>query len=321
LGVTMSTIPFTVFTPTYNRSDLLGRAYESLCLQSFRDFEWLIVDDGSTDDTGGRVEAWQCSAPFPIRYFHQRNGGKHRAHNVAVKQAAGELFAVLDSDDTLVPQAIERLLFHWSSIPDSDRRSFSGVTCLCIDERGELVGQVFPSPVFDCRHYELETVFAVTGEKWGCHRTAVLRQFEFPEVPGETYCPEGVVWNRVASQYIVRHVNEPLRVYHTESNGVNANWTHVMSHSPSGARQYYQECLQLSAPWWWKLRRAVNYVRYSLHAGVSPWNAVLESPAPAWTILAAPAALGCYTRDVTRRPERAIPGALSRSVAGDRSAS
>ena len=78
LGVTMSTLPFTIFTPTFNRSELLGRTYESLCTQTYRPFEWLIVDDGSTDDTAGRVQAWQCSAIFPIRYFHQRNGGKHR---------------------------------------------------------------------------------------------------------------------------------------------------------------------------------------------------------------------------------------------------
>ena len=319
--MTMSTIPFTVFTPTFNRCELLGRTYESLCRQTFRDFEWLVVDDGSTDDTRGRVEAWQRSAHFAIRYFYQPNGGKHRAHNLAAKQAAGELFAVLDSDDTLTPRAIERLLFHWSSISESDRSHFSGVTCLCIDQHAELVGRTFPSAVLDCRHYELETVFNVTGEKWGCHRTAVLRQFEFPEVPGETYCPEGIVWNRIAARYMVRHVNETLRVYHTESDGVIANWTQVMSHSPCGARRYYQECLQLNAPWQWKLRRAVNYLRYSLHAGVAPWNAVSESPAPAWTVLAAPAAVVCYTRDVMSRWEAAIPAALNRPVTGERSAS
>jgi glycosyltransferase involved in cell wall biosynthesis len=318
----MSTLPFTVFTPTFNRSEPLGRTFESLCGQTFRDFEWLIVDDGSTDDTAARVQTWQRSAPFSIRYFHQRNGGKHRAHNLAIAHAEGELLAVLDSDDTLAPHAVERLIFHWCSIPETDRDRFSGVTCLCIDERGELVGHTFPSPVLDCRHYELETVYGVTGEKWGCHRTAVLRQFEFPEIPGETHCPEGLIWNRIANRYLVRHVNEALRVYHTDSSGLISNLVRVLSQSPEGARRFYQECLRLDAPLPWKLRCATNYVRYSLHAGMAPRNVFTESPEPVWTVLAAPAALGFYACDRVRRRNATIPAAaLSRPVADDRSAS
>jgi hypothetical protein len=140
----------------------------------------------------------------------------------------------------------------------------------------------------------------VTGEKWGCHRTTVLRQFEFPEVPGETYCPEGVVWNRIAARYLVRHVNEPLRVYHTGSNGVNANWTKVMSHSPRGARRYYQECLQLHAPWGWKLRRAANYVRYSLHSCVPASKILSDSRGSLLPLLAAPAGSVLYFMDRMR---------------------
>lgn len=299
----MSTLPFTVFTPTFNRGELLARTYESLCMQTYRRMEWLIVDDGSSDDTAERVYAWQRTSPFPIRYFHQQNGGKHRAHNLAMAHAAGELLAVLDSDDTVVPRAIERLICHWHSIPEAVRDHFSGVNCLCMDEWGETVGRFFPAPILDCRHYELETVFRVTGEKWGCHRTAVLRQFEFPEIPGETHCPEGLVWNRIAKHYLVRNVNEPLRVYHRSTDGLVANLTRVLSRSPKGTRRYYQECLSLDAPLRWRLRCAANYLRYSLHAGVAVWNALAESPAPAWTALAAPAALSCYGRDLVTRGE------------------
>jgi glycosyltransferase involved in cell wall biosynthesis len=319
--VIMSTLPFTVFTPTFNRCELLARTYESLNRQTHREFEWLIVDDGSTDDTSQQVQTWQRCARFPIRYLHQRNGGKHRAHNRAIAHAAGKLFAVLDSDDTLTPQAIERLIFHWYSIPLTDRARFSGVTCLCLDERGELVGRPLPAPVLDCRHYELETVFRVKGEKWGCHRTAVLRQFEFPEIPGENHCPEGLVWNRIAHRYLVRHVNEPLRVYHRDSNGLIANLAQVLSRSPEGARRYYQECLSLDGPLPWKLKCAANYLRYSLHAGVAPGRAVSESAAPVWTMLAAPVALGCYTRDVLGRRCAIAPAVrLSRLAAHHRSA-
>lgn len=309
MGITMSNPLFTVFTPTFNRSQVLRRTFDSLCAQTYRNFEWVIVDDGSTDDTAARVEEWRRSAPFVIRYFYQSNAGKHRAHNLAVRQASGELLAVLDSDDSLAPRAIERLVFHWLAIPEKDRGCFSGVTCLCMDERGKLVGQPFPSPILDCRHYELETVFGVAGEKWGCHRTSVLRQFEFPSFPGEIYCPEGLVWNRIARQYLVRHVNECLRIYLTKSDGVTANWPRLMTNSSRGARLYYQECLQLTAPWPWRLKRAANYVRYSLHSCVPVATLVRDTASPMPVLFATPLGSALYFMDRMSIPTERLDGA------------
>jgi glycosyltransferase involved in cell wall biosynthesis len=292
-------VTFTVFTPTFNRSELLARVYDSLRAQTFRDFEWLIVDDGSTDDTAGRVRAWQQDEPFPIRYFRQENQGKHRAYNRAIERANGELFTVLDSDDTIVPTALERLLHHWRSIPPGDRRQFSGVTCLCADPQGNVVGRPFPRDVLDCRHYEAEARFRAIGEKWGFHRTAILREFPFPEIAGERLCPDALVWNRIATKYHVRHVNEALRVYHPLANGLAAAWTPGLIRSPRLARLFYQEYLGLDVPLWWKCRRAVNYVRYSLHAGVRP--AEIGSAAPALAAVAALPGWALYLSDRLRR--------------------
>ena len=317
----MASIPLTVFTSTFNRSELLSRTYESLCLQTFRDFEWLIIDDGSSDDTAERVRGWQATAPFSIRYIYQRNAGKHRTHNRAIALASGELSAVLDSDDTLVPQAIERLLFHWNSIPGPDRDRFSGITCLCMDERCELVGSTFPSQVVDCRHYELETIHGVTGEKWGCHRTSVLRQFEFPEIPGEKYCPEGIVWNRIARSYLMRHVNEPLRIYYRHSGSMTAWPAGTLMNNPRYARLYYRECLDLPAGSSWRYKRTINYVRYSLHAGVPLWDALSDAPGLLLTVAAAPVAFARYLCDVWQRKDSAVPkNPMGRPLTGDRSA-
>ncbi len=89
---------------------------ESLLPQTYRDFEWLIVDDGSSDDTKQLVESWQAESKFPIRYIHQQNQGKHTAFNRGVQQAQGELFLTVDSDDAFVPNSLERFLYHWNSI-------------------------------------------------------------------------------------------------------------------------------------------------------------------------------------------------------------
>src|SRR5579883_1323984 len=110
---------FTVLTPTYNRVGYLGRVYESLCAQTFRDFEWIIVDDGSTDGTQELVSSWKPF--FPIRYTWKPNGGKHTAVNVGVAMAAGEFTLILDSDDHCIPHTLERLDYHWKQISNPER--------------------------------------------------------------------------------------------------------------------------------------------------------------------------------------------------------
>ena len=103
---------FTVFTPTYNRAYTLHRVYESLKAQTYRDFEWLIVDDGSNDNTRELIQKWQNESLFSIRYIYQQNSGKHIAFNRAVREAKGELFLTLDSDDACVEEALERFKYH-----------------------------------------------------------------------------------------------------------------------------------------------------------------------------------------------------------------
>lgn len=300
----MPPVHFTVFTPTYNRRDLLPRAYESLRAQTFRDFEWLIGDDGSTDGTGALVREWQRPGSFPIRYFFSPNRGKHRVYNQALRLARSELFTVLDSDDTIVPRALERLRYHWNSIPEAGRLRYSGVTCLSMDERSAIVGRPFPADVIDCRHYEIEARLGAVGEKWGCHRTAILREFPFPEVPGERYCPDAIVWNRIGRRYLVRNVNDALRVYSMRSDGVMAGRPRVLIESPNLARLYYREYLELEVPLPWVLRRAVNYVRFSLHARVSPARILSDSPAPFLTAAAGFPGLLFYGFDIARRLHR-----------------
>ena len=135
---------FTVFTATYNRAHTLHRVYDSLKAQTFRDFEWLVVDDGSSDTTEDLVRQWRRQSDFAIRYIWQNNAGKHIAVNRGVQQARGELFLIVDSDNAFVSEALERLKFHWDSIPEGEKEEFSAVTCLCEDPDGNLVGSRFP---------------------------------------------------------------------------------------------------------------------------------------------------------------------------------
>ena len=117
----MNTPLVTVFTPTFNRAHTLHRVFESLTQQTFRDFEWLVIDDGSTDNTQQLIDSWTQAADFPIRYFFQPNGGKHIAHNTALTLAEGTFLVIADSDDRFIPDALQIFTDTWAAISDADK--------------------------------------------------------------------------------------------------------------------------------------------------------------------------------------------------------
>ena len=210
---------FTVFTATYNRAHTLHRVYESLQSQTYRDFEWLVIDDGSIDGTQALIDGWKQNADFPIRYYYQENKGKHIAFNRGVAEAGGRLFLYFDSDDACVPEALERFLFHWNTIPDTRKAEFAGVCCRCLDEEGHWVGGRYPADVYDANYLEIEYRDKVRGEAWLLHRTEVLAQFPFPEDVTQCCIPETVVWHQIARHYKMRFVNEALRIYFQGAGG------------------------------------------------------------------------------------------------------
>lgn len=262
---------FTVFTPTYNRAATLPRVYESLQLQTFRDFEWLIVDDGSTDNTREIVEKWQAEANFPIRYIYQTNQGKPTATNRGVSDAAGELFLTLDSDDSCLPEALARLRYHWESIPADQRGNFSAVTALCKDQNGRLSGKKFPQDVMDSDSAEMYLKGNITGEKWGFQRTDVLREFPFPTIPGKKFVPESIVWMALSRKYKTRFVNEVLRIWHIKD-GASDHLSYLNQNVLSGRAFFYRFILNNFIDYLPKgplgmLRSAVLFSRYSFGMG------------------------------------------------------
>ena len=135
---------FTVFTATRDRAHTLPRVYESLKGQTLRDFEWLIIDNESTDGTPDLVTRWQDEAPFPVRFFYPADGGQQGSRNRAVAEARGQLFLTFNSDDSCPPTTLERFKAHWDSIPEDVRPHFSGVTGHTVDEHGNRIGSAFP---------------------------------------------------------------------------------------------------------------------------------------------------------------------------------
>jgi glycosyltransferase involved in cell wall biosynthesis len=295
---------FTVFTPTFNRAGTLPRVYDSLKKQTFRDFEWLIVDDGSSDGTRQLVQKWQAEADFPVRYIYQTNQGKPAAFNRGVLEARGKLFLFIDSDDACVPQALERFRYHWDNIPIDQRDKFSAVTVLCKDQNERLVGTRFPRDIMDSDSVEMFLSGRIQGEKWGFQRTDVLRQYPFPTSPDEKFVPESVVWLALSRKYRTRFVNEVLYVYHIDDGAED----HLSSLNPNvlwGRAFFHQEVLNdfsdrlLQAPVG-LLRSAINFSRYSFGMGKNPrlqWKKLRPLRAKALLGVSLPFGFLMYLRD------------------------
>jgi glycosyltransferase involved in cell wall biosynthesis len=231
---------FTVFTPTFNRAHTLSRVFDSLCAQNWRDFEWLIVDDGSTDNTADVVAEWRRIATFPIRYLRQDNAGKHIAHNRAVREARGDFIVIIDSDDALAANALERLQAVWNSIPAGERVGFSGVSGLCRNQHGEIIGDPYPDDPFDASPREHVYVHRLRGERCGMVRTDILRRYPFPEIANTRFVPEDVVWMDMARHYKQRAVNEVFRIYYVDDTATGSTLTRRRNlRADAAGRMYY----------------------------------------------------------------------------------
>ena len=199
----------TVLTPTFNRSLYLKRLFESLQAQDFKGFEWLVVDDGSTDETESLVRRLAGEAEFEVRYVRQPNQGKHIALNTGVQHANGQYTAVIDADDWYEPKALQRLVDEWDMIGDPS--SYAEVQALCADSTGKLIGDRFPCETrLDSDAFEMAYIHRVKGDKRGMQRTAVLREFPFPDEFHGVLVSEAHIWFQIAEKYQTRYINEIL---------------------------------------------------------------------------------------------------------------
>lgn len=198
----------TVFTPTYNRAHILGRTYESLCHQSCKDFEWLIIDDGSTDHTRSLIQQWQtANNGFEIRYIYKENGGMHTAHNTAYELIDTELNVCIDSDDCLAAGAIEKILNKWKEVSD---KGYAGIIGLDADFNGKLIGKGFPKGMSETTltgYY----AFGGAGDKKLVYRTDVINQYPpYPVFEGEKYVALAYKYRLIDQNYKLAVLDEIL---------------------------------------------------------------------------------------------------------------
>lgn len=264
----------TIFTPTYNRAHLLERLYKSLCYQSCKDFEWVIVDDGSIDNTERVVGSFQLENQIPIQFYKQENSGKHIAINKGVSLAKGELFFIVDSDDYLSEQAIETVYFYFDKVKDlqsiagvAGRRMYADFSIVGTSNYEELV-----SNSIDIRY-----VHKVTGDLVEVFKTEILKKHPFPESKGEKFCPEALVWNRIAKNYDLLFFNKGIYITEYLEGGLTSSIVKIRMKSPKLSTLYYAELEHFDIPIFQKLKANVNFWRFSFNESegwFSNWNRV-----------------------------------------------
>lgn len=247
----------TVFTPTYNRANLLPRLYESLKKQTFKDFEWLIVDDGSADGTRDLVGRWIKERLIDIRYYCQENGGKHRAINRGAQLAKGEWFFIVDSDDYLPDNSLEIASKWIDTIKDDD--SFAGV-CGVKKDITEKIDCGFNFEFLDAS--PLYGTEISRTDKAEIFRTSILKGFPFPDFPGERFCAESLVWNRIGLHYKLRYFNEIIYRFEYLDDGLSRNSLRHRRQSPTYASLVYKEQIKYKPSLKEKIRAAINYWRF-----------------------------------------------------------
>lgn len=229
----------TVFTPTYNRAYIIHNLYESLKRQSCKDFEWLVVDDGSSDDTEALFSKWQKEEyGFPIRYYKQPNGGKHRAINRGLDLAQGELFFTVDSDDYLTDDAVGKVIDWEQSLPGE--RKYCGVAGNLGTALDKTSNSLFREAYFDGS--ALDRYRNIDGERAMVFYTDVHRKYKYPEFSGENFMTEAVAWNRMANDgYWIRFYNDIIWIYEYKEDGLTKAGSAVFLNNPTGYGLWLRE--------------------------------------------------------------------------------
>lgn len=222
----------TIFTPVYNRAYILHQLYQSLLRQTSHAFEWVVIDDGSSDGTSELLEKWRKEKKIPITFRQQENQGKHIAINSGVKLAQGELFFIVDSDDYLTDDAVQKILHFWASVRDDD--SISGIMGYRIFSKKKLVGSMLPDSVKRCKLRDTALLYGAKGDKVVIYRTSLMKRFPYPQFEGEKFLGESYVFNQIDDEYDMAVMRDYVYIFAYQKDGLSQNFRKLYRDNPRG---------------------------------------------------------------------------------------
>ena len=285
----------TVITPTYNRGKLLQNLYQSLAKQDCKDFHWIVIDDGSTDDTGKYIEKMKKEADFPISYYKKENGGKHTALNYACKYIVTPLTFIVDSDDTLTVNAISTIQNIYQKY--SNEADICGFSFLRGKPNGGYLSTSgVPKDGMKESYVECRVNRNIGGDMAEVWYTHCLKEYPFPEFKGEKFLGEDVVWVRMSEKYKMRFFNQVIYISNYLEDGLTNNRRKHNIASPVGCMHRAEEFMESDLKTRYRIKGGLQYIVYGRFAGVKVVDLIRKSRHKILATVCIPGGLLLYTR-------------------------
>lgn len=274
----------TVLTPAYNREKLLQKLYNSLCNQDCKNFVWLIIDDGSSDNTGEYVDEIRKNADFPIVYYKKENGGKHTALNYAYQYIDTPLTFIVDSDDTLTSDAISTVIETYSKY--KDEKDICGFSFLRgKPDGGYLSASGVPKDGMKETFVQCRIKRNIGGDMAEVWYTHCLKEFPFPEYQGEKFLGEDIVWVKMAQKYKMRFFNKVIYISDYLEDGLTKNRRLNNIKSPVGCMNRAKEFMMPDINKKHRVKAALQHIIYGKFANVSVAAILGDSPDKKLTLI------------------------------------
>lgn len=293
-----------ILTPTYNRENTLNRLFNSLLNQKKQNFEWIVIDDGSTDNTKKLVNVFLKQSEFKIKYIYKKNGGKHTAINLGVLNSKCELSFILDSDDYLKADATEEIEKYWLKYKNNNK--ICGLSFLKGDINNNIIGDKFPYEEYISNHIDYRHNRKIYGDKAEVFKTDVLKLYKFPEEFNEKLVPEDLVWTRISIKYDTVYINKIIYLCEYQSDGISSGGRKYLFKSPNSLRMLYNESVDSRFKLNLRLKHSIQYCIYSFFADKKIKNIIFESNNKKLSIFSLPVAYIIYLFWKNSKGEKAI---------------
>lgn len=274
----------TIFTPSFNRAYTLGKCYDSLVRQSCKDFIWLIIDDGSSDNTRELVNQWIEENKIEIEYKYQENQGMHGAHNTAYEIIYTELNVCIDSDDYMPDDGVEKIISFWE---ENKREDLAGIIALDAYEDGNIIGKIFPETLKEATLFEVNNKYKIPGDKKLVYRTELTKKYPYPLFKGEKYVGLAYKYYKLDEKYKLATLNEVVCIVEYMDDGSSRNMLRQYRKNPRGFAFYRIENMKnKNSTVIFKLKQNIHYVSSSFISKNKEF--LKESPCKLLTILSIP---------------------------------
>ncbi len=256
----------TVFTPTFNRAYCLDQLYQSLCNQSNQDFLWLVIDDGSSDNTKDLLASWQNEQKIAIQYVYKENGGMHTGHNTAYNHITSPINTCIDSDDAMPNNAVEEILKAYEDIKNNPK--IAGIVGLDVFKTGAVVGTQFPEDLHLSTLTAIYETHHVSGDKKLVLKTEVVNQYpRYPEFEGEKFVPLGILYLMIDQHYQLKCINHPFCIVEYMEDGSTRNIFKQYQRNPKGFRYSRQIELKCYKKFKTHVIKCLHYISSTLFIG------------------------------------------------------